>query len=196
LLIDEKGVKLGVVPTKEAILLAEQRSLDLVEVAPLAKPPVCRILDYGKYKYQMQKKEKDARKKQKVQTLKEMKMRPKIDDHDYDFKVRAIRSFLEDGHRVKVSVFFRGREMAFLDKGREVLNRVMLACEGLGKSEGDPRMEGRYMRIMMTPIPQVKPKTLKNDRTPESAKTPEDKTVSSAAEAGASAAVTESTTGD
>ena len=155
---------MGVIPTKEAILLAEQRTLDLVEVAPLAKPPVCRILDYGKYKYQMQKKDKDARKKQKVQTLKEMKMRPKIDEHDYDFKVKAIKSFLDDGHRVKVSVFFRGREMAFLDKGREVLNRVMLACDGLGKSEGDPRMEGRYMRIMITPIPQAKPKGAKVDK--------------------------------
>ncbi len=155
---------MGVIPTKEAILLAEQRTLDLVEVAPLAKPPVCRILDYGKYKYQMQKKDKDARKKQKVQTLKEMKMRPKIDEHDYDFKVKAIKNFLEDGHRVKVSVFFRGREMAFLDKGREVLNRVMLACDGLGKSEGDPRMEGRYMRIMITPIPQAKPKGVKVEK--------------------------------
>jgi translation initiation factor IF-3 len=134
--------------------MAEEKMLDLVEVAPQATPPVCRILDYGKYRYQLQKKEKDARKKQKVQTLKEMKMRPKIDEHDYDFKVRAIKNFLDDGHRVKVSVFFRGREMSFLSKGEEVLARVIRDCEGLGKSEGPPRMEGRYMRIMMTPLPQ------------------------------------------
>ena len=155
LIIDENGVKLGVLPTVEGIRMAEERMLDLVEVAPQATPPVCRILDYGKYRYQLQKKEKDARKKQKVQTLKEMKMRPKIDEHDYDFKVRAIKSFLEDGHRVKVSVFFRGREMSFLSKGEEVLARVIRDCDGLGKSEGNPRMEGRYMRIMMTPLPQA-----------------------------------------
>ena len=138
--------------------MAEERMLDLVEVAPLARPPVCRIMDYGKYRYQLQKKEKDARKKQKVQTLKEMKMRPKIDAHDYDFKVRAIKNFLEEGHRVKVSVFFRGREMSFLSKGEEGLNRVVAECEGLGKNEGSPRIEGRYMRIMLTPVAPAKPK--------------------------------------
>lgn len=158
LIIDENGVKLGVLNTADGIRMAEERMLDLVEVAPQATPPVCRILDYGKYRYQLQKKEKDARKKQKVQTLKEMKMRPKIDEHDYDFKVRAIKSFLEDGHRVKVSVFFRGREMSFLDKGEAVLARVIQDCDGLGKSEGNPRMEGRYMRIMMTPLPQAQVK--------------------------------------
>ncbi len=118
----------------------------------MAKPPVCRVLDYGKYKYQQQKKEKDARKKQKTQTLKEIKMRPKIDEHDYNFKVRAIINFLKNGHRVKVSVFFRGREMAFLDRGREVLARVQAECEGLAKAENEPKMEGRYMRMMLTPL--------------------------------------------
>jgi translation initiation factor IF-3 len=158
LLVDENGVKVGQIATSEAVKMAEERMLDLVEVAPLAKPPVCRIMDYGKYRYQLQKKEKDARKKQKVQTLKEMKMRPKIDEHDYDFKVRAIKNFLEEGHRVKVSVFFRGREMSFLSKGEEVLNRVVAECEGLGKNEGAPKMEGRYMRIMLTPIAPAKSK--------------------------------------
>jgi len=166
LIIDENGVKLGVIPTSEGIRMAEEKMLDLVEVAPQASPPVCRILDYGKYRYQLQKKEKDARKKQKVQTLKEMKMRPKIDEHDYNFKVKAIKSFLEDGHRVKVSVFFRGREMSFLDKGEQVLAKVIQECSGLGKSEGKPRMEGRYMRIMMTPLPQtqVKPEAKQNGK--------------------------------
>ena len=158
MLVDENGVKVGQVATLEGIKMAEERQLDLVEVAPLAKPPVCRIMDYGKYRYQLQKKEKDARKKQKVQTLKEIKMRPKIDSHDYDFKVRAIKSFLEEGHRVKVSVFFRGREMSFLYKGEEVLGRVVSECESMGKSEGTPKMEGRYMRIMLTPVASPKPK--------------------------------------
>jgi len=151
LLIDDQGNKLGSVPISEAIRLAEERDLDLVEVAPQAKPPVCRILDYGKYRFQQQKRDKDARKKQKNQTVKEMKMRPKIDQHDYDFKVKAIKSFLADGHRVKVSIFFRGREMAFLDRGREVLNRVMADIEALGKVEMEPRMEGAYMRMMVAP---------------------------------------------
>ena len=168
LLVDENGVKVGQVATAEAIRMAEERTLDLVEVAPLAKPPVCRIMDYGKYRYQLQKKEKDARKKQKVQTLKEIKMRPKIDEHDFNFKVRAIRNFLEEGHRVKVSVFFRGREMAFLSRGEEVLNRVMAECSALGKTEGSPRMEGRYMRIMVTPVAQsAKPAAPKENPDPK-----------------------------
>jgi translation initiation factor IF-3 len=154
-------VKLGVFPTEEAIEIADSRMLDLVEVAPLAEPPVCRVLDYGKYRYQLQKKDKDARKKQKVQALKEMKMRPKIDEHDYEFKVRAIKSFLEDGHRVKVSVFFRGREMSFLEKGEDVLNRVISDCELVGKSEGPARMEGRYMRVMLTPQTSISAKSNK-----------------------------------
>lgn len=151
LLVDENGAKVGITNTVEAIRMAREQSLDLVEVAPLAQPPVCRIMDYGKYRYQLQKKEKDARKKQKVQELKEIKMRPKIDDHDFDFKTKAVRAFLEKGHRVKVSVFFRGREMSFLDRGEEVLNRVIAECEDVGKCEGKPIMEGRYMRLMLTP---------------------------------------------
>lgn len=151
-MIDDSGAKLGIVALQKALELAEEKELDLVEVAPQAKTPVCRIMDYGKFRYQQQKKEKDARKKQKVQTLKEIKMRPKIDEHDYDFKVRAIINFLNNGHRVKVSVFFRGREMAFLDKGREVLDRVKNDCDEVGKVEAPPRMEGRYMRILVTPI--------------------------------------------
>ncbi len=151
LLIDENGVKVGETNTIEAIRMAMEQSLDLVEVAPMAQPPVCRIMDYGKYRYQLQKKEKDARKKQKVQALKEIKMRPKIDEHDFDFKTKAVRTFLQDGHRVKVSVFFRGREMSFQDRGEDVLNRVIAECEDVGKCESRPMMEGRYMRILLTP---------------------------------------------
>lgn len=152
LLVDENGVKVGVTNTLDAMRMAQEQSLDLVEVAPLASPPVCRIMDYGKYRYQLQKKEKDARKKQKVQELKEIKMRPKIDDHDFEFKTKAVRTFLEKGHRVKVSVFFRGREMSFLERGEEVLNRVIAMCEDVGKCEGKPAMEGRYMRLLLTPL--------------------------------------------
>lgn len=155
LLIDEEGVKIGVTAVRDALAMAEERGLDLVEVAPQARPPVCRIMDYGKYRFQMQKRDKDARKKQKTQTVKEMKMRPKIDVHDYNFKTKAVRSFLEDGHRVKVSVFFRGREMAFLDQGREVLERVIRDCQDLATVEMPPRMEGRFMRIMLVPMPQT-----------------------------------------
>ncbi|HOM97201.1 MAG TPA: translation initiation factor IF-3 [Acetomicrobium sp.] len=152
LLIDADGTKVGVVPIEQALQIAESRGLDLVEVAPHANPPVCRVMDYGKYKYQQQKRDKEARKKQKTQTIKEIKMRPKIDEHDYNFKVKAIQKFLRDGHRVKVSVFFRGREMSFLDKGREVLERVARDCDGLGKVDSQPKMEGRYMRMMLVPV--------------------------------------------
>lgn len=154
LLIDQDGTKRGVIKTSEAVALAEEVNLDLVEVAPQAKPPVCRILNYGKYRFQQQKREKDARKKQKTQTVKEIKMRPKIDEHDYDFKTEAIKKFLSKGHRVKVSIFFRGREMAFLDQGRVVLDRVVSDVADLGKVENKPRMEGSYMRIMIAPSTQ------------------------------------------
>jgi translation initiation factor IF-3 len=151
-----------VVPLAQALALAEERELDLVEVSAQADPPVCRILDYGKYRFQQQKRDKDARKKSKGQVVKEMKMRPKIDLHDYNFKVRAIKDFLLSGYRVKVAVFFRGREMAFLDRGREVLDKVVRDCEGIGKVDMPPRMEGRYMRLMMMPVPQSvkKPKAV------------------------------------
>jgi len=155
LLIDEENTKHGVISTREALAMAEAAELDLVEVAPQANPPVCRIMDYGKYRFQQQKRDKDARKKQKNQVVKEIKMRPKIDQHDYDFKVKAIKSFLQDGHRVKVSIFFRGREMAFLDRGREVLNKVLNAITDFGKMEMEPRMEGSYMRIMIAPAVQL-----------------------------------------
>ena len=157
LLIDEENAKRGIISTKEALAMAEAAELDLVEVAPQATPPVCRIMDYGKYRFQQQKRDKDARKKQKNQVVKEIKMRPKIDEHDYDFKVKAIKTFLLAGHRVKVSVFFRGREMAFLDRGREVLNKVMNAISDFGKMEMEPRMEGAYMRIMIAPAVQAEP---------------------------------------
>lgn len=145
-------------------------------MAPLAKPPVCRVMDYGKYRFMQQKRDKDTRKKQKTQSVKEMKMRPKIDVHDYDFKVKAIRNFLQGGHRVKVSIFFRGREMAFQDKGREVLDRVVADCNDLGKIDAYPRMEGRYMRMMLAPLQVAAP-------APAAAKKSEPKAVPAPSEA-------------
>ena len=150
-LIGSDGEQLGIMSAKEAMFKAQEAGLDLVKIAPQAKPPVCRIMNYGKYRFQQQKRDKDARKKQKNQVVKEIKMRPKIDLHDYEFKVKAIKAFLEDGHRVKVSIFFRGREMAFLDRGRDVLNKVLDAVSDYGKIEMEPRMEGAYMRIMIAP---------------------------------------------
>jgi len=186
LLVDDENNKRGVVSIREALRLAEEAGLDLVEVAPQAKPPVVRIMDYGKYRFQQQKRGKDARKKQKNQVVKEIKMRPKIDQHDYDFKVKAVKMFLQAGHRVKVSIFFRGREMAFLDKGRAVLARVTAEIGDLGKVEMEPRMEGSYMRIMVSPNlsfneikkakpapqPAIKP-TEKDDGKPEAAQAAE-----------------------
>ena len=187
LLIDEANAKRGVISTKEALALAEAAELDLVEVAPQATPPVCRIMDYGKYRFQQQKRDKDARKKQKNQVVKEIKMRPKIDQHDYDFKVKAIKTFLQAGHRVKVSIFFRGREMAFLDRGRDVLNKVMAAIVDFGKMEMEPRMEGSYMRIMIAPSIQIE--AVKKPSAPkESAPAPEKKAKKEAAPKTADAA--------
>ncbi|MEG1641733.1 MAG: translation initiation factor IF-3 [Synergistaceae bacterium] len=180
LLIDEENEKRGVVNTKEAIAMAEAVSLDLVEVAPQATPPVCRIMDYGKYRFQQQKRDKDARKKQKNQAVKEIKMRPKIDQHDYDFKTKAVKTFLQAGHRVKVSIFFRGREMAFLDRGREVLERVIKEVEQFGKVESEPRMEGSYMRIMIAPgvMESVKKKPVES--TPKKISEPTENTATAA----------------
>lgn len=135
-------------------------------------------MDYGKYRFQQQKRDKDARKKQKNQTVKEIKMRPKIDTHDYDFKVKAIKNFLSDGHRVKVSVFFRGREMAFLDRGREVLDRVRAELGDAGKVETEPKMEGSYMRMMISPaLPtSSKPEQKEKPKAPKQPKPKADKT--------------------
>lgn len=165
LLVDENNVKHGVVAIQEALKMAEEAGFDLVEVAPLAKPPVCRIMNYGKYRFQQQKRDKDARKKQKNQVVKEIKMRPKIDQHDYDFKVKAVKTFLKAGHRVKISVFFRGREMAFLDRGREVLAKVVAEISEFGKVEMEPRMEGPYMRLMVAPFATEPKKAASQDAT-------------------------------
>jgi translation initiation factor IF-3 len=151
LLIDAEGEKRGVIPTAEAMRLAEEAGLDLVEVSPNSKPAVCKLLDYGKFKYQAQKKANEARKKQKTVEVKEIKMRPNIDDHDYDVKMRSMLRFFEEGDKVKVTLRFRGREMAHQDLGVALLNRVKDQVEEIAKVESYPRLEGRQMVMVLAP---------------------------------------------
>ena len=151
LLIDHTGEKRGVVPTEDALNIAVQVGLDLVEVSPNTQPPVCKILDYGKYKYQQQKKKAEAKKKQKVVDIKEIKMRPNIDQHDYEVKSRSMKRFLEDGDKVKVTLRFRGREMAHQERGMELLERVQGDFEEIAKVEQLPKLEGRQMMMVMAP---------------------------------------------
>jgi len=141
----------GVVSLRDALLAAEDAGLDLVEVAPQAEPPVCKILDYGKFKYEAQKKAAEARKKQKIIEVKEIKLRPGIDDNDYDVKMRAARRFLEEGDKVKVTMRFRGREMAHQDLGMNVLMRVRDNLDDLAKVEQMPKLEGRQMVMVIAP---------------------------------------------
>ena len=150
-LIDADGNQVGVVPTREALAAADEAGLDLVEISPNAEPPVCKILDYGKYKYEMQKKANEARKKQKVVDIKEIKLRPGIGDHDYQVKLRAARGFLEEGDKVKVTLRFRGREMAHLDIGMDLLKKMREELSDIGKPELEPRLEGRQMMMVIGP---------------------------------------------
>jgi translation initiation factor IF-3 len=150
-LIDENGQNVGVVGKIEAMERATQAGLDLVEVSPDAEPPVCKILDFGKYKYQEQKKAAEARKHQKIVEIKEIKMRPGIDDHDYDVKMRAIQRFFEEGDKVKITLRFRGRELAHQHLGMEVLKRVRTDTEKIAKVESEPRFEGKQMIMVLAP---------------------------------------------
>jgi len=150
-LIDDAGEMIGVVSLRDALARAEDLGLDLVEVSPTAQPPVCKILDYGKFKYEAQKKANAARKKQRVIEVKEIKMRPSIDDNDYNIKMRKIFSFLEEGDKVKVTMRFRGRELAHQDIAMRVLTRVRDEVGELAKIEQFPRMEGRQMVMVMAP---------------------------------------------
>ncbi len=150
-LIDEKGDQRGIMPTAEALDIARGAGVDLVEVSPNANPPVCRLLNYGKYKFEQEKRLREAKKKQKQVKLKEIRMQPKIEEHDLGFKTKHIKEFLEEGFKVKVSVRFRGRELAHLELGRQVLDRIL---EMLGDSfvvEKRPQMEGRMMSMFISP---------------------------------------------
>ena len=142
---------IGVVPRNDAIARAMDAGLDLVEVSPNADPPVCKILDFGKFKYEEQKRKNEARKKQKVIEVKEIKLRPSIDDHDYDVKMRSMKSFIEEGDKVKVTMRFRGREMVHQEIGAQVLERVRTQFDAAAKVEQMPRLEGRQMVMVLAP---------------------------------------------
>ncbi len=152
-LIGAEGENVGVVHPAKAMQMAADAGLDLVEISPNATPPVCKIMDFGKFKYEQQKRESEARKKQKTIEVKEVKFRPNTDTHDYDVKMRNVIKFLEGGDKVKVTLRFRGREMAHQNLGRELLERVAVDVKELGKIENMPKMEGRQMIMMIGPLP-------------------------------------------
>ena len=155
-LVGPDGNQIGIKPIEEALDLAEEMDLDLVEVAPQAQPPVCKIMDYGKYRYEQTVKMKEARKKQAVVVYKEMKMRPKIDRHDYDIKKRHIERFLNSGYKVKVTIMFRGREMSHTELGQHLLQQLAEELEGLGVVETQPKLDGRNMQMIMAPVSPAK----------------------------------------
>lgn len=149
-LISPEGEQIGVVTTQEALKKAENFGLDLVEVSPNAKPPVCRIMDYGKYKYEQSKKEKISKKKQHTITVKELRLRPRTDDHDLETKIRHARKFIEQRNKVKFTILFKGREMAYQDMGTDLLSRVQMMLEDIAKLDMEPKMEGRRMIMILT----------------------------------------------
>jgi translation initiation factor IF-3 len=150
-LVGANGEMIGVMPTRQAIATAEESGFDLVEISPNADPPVCKLLDFGKFKYEQQKKKNEARKRQKIIEVKEIKLRPNIDDHDYDVKIRAATGFLDEGDKVKVTMRFRGREMMHQELGMNVLMRVKEQLDPLAKVEQTPQLEGRQMTMVLAP---------------------------------------------
>nr|WP_254656483.1 MULTISPECIES: translation initiation factor IF-3 [unclassified Roseovarius] len=153
-LIGADGENVGVVTPQRALEMAEEAGLDLVEISPSATPPVCKIMDFGKYKYEQQKREAEARKKQKVIEVKEIKFRPGTDTHDYDVKMRSVVKFLQGGDKVKITLRFRGREMAHQDLGRQLLERIAEDIKDVGRIENMPKMEGRQMIMVIGPGPK------------------------------------------
>jgi translation initiation factor IF-3 len=148
--IDDNGEQLGIMPPPQALSIARQKGLDLVEISPTAVPPVCRIMDYGKYQYQESKRQREAKKHQKVIEVKEIKFRPKVDEHDYNFKKKHIERFIEDGDKVKATIFFRGREMAHPEIGHRILLRLIEDLAEVAQPETMPRMEGNQMHTILT----------------------------------------------
>lgn len=158
--IDVDGSQLGVYTVKDALKVAAERGQDLIEIAPQAKPPVCKIIDYGKFRYEQQKREKLQRKNQTVSVLKEIRLHPNTDVHDFEFKAKHAINFLEEGNKVKVSVMFKGREMAYTEQGEELLNKFIEKVEDIAKIESPIKMEGRNMNVILVPS---KNKTKKNN---------------------------------
>lgn len=161
LVVDEQGEQLGTMPTLQAIQLAQERGLDLVEVAPAAQPPVCRLLDYGKFRYIQTKKEREGRKTQKVNLLREVRFRPRIGDHDMAAKRRVVKKLLDEGSKVKLTVMFRGREITHQDLGVELLRKTAEAFKDEAKLEKTPTMEGRRLSIVIAPLGQQRAKVEK-----------------------------------
>jgi translation initiation factor IF-3 len=155
-LIDENGNQLGVVVNQEAKRIADDRGYDLIEISPNANPPVCKLLDYGKYRYEQMKKEKMQRKHQQQTQVKEIRFHPNTDDHDFEYKARHARRFLEDGNKVKATVIFKGREITYQEQGKDILDRLLAELEDLTKVEQTPKMEGRSMIMMLAPDKSVK----------------------------------------
>ena len=150
-MVSQDGEQLGIMQIGEALDVARQRELDLVEVAPEAQPPVCRIMDFGKYKYTQARRLKEARKKQTTIQVKEVKMGPKTEKHDFDFKLKHVRRFLEEGHKAKVTVRFKGREMAHTELGWKMLQKMVESVSDIAVADNNPRMEGRMLHIMLSP---------------------------------------------
>jgi translation initiation factor IF-3 len=149
--VTQEGEQLGIFPIRDALRLAAERNLDLVEVAPSAKPPVCRIMDYGRFRYEQAKKDRDARKKQHQVTIKEVKLRPRIDEHDFVVKAKNAERFLKEGDRVKATIMFRGREIVHVDLGRDVLDRLVAFVQDIAIVERPARVEGRNMTMFLVP---------------------------------------------
>ncbi|MGN0913763.1 MAG: translation initiation factor IF-3 [Alphaproteobacteria bacterium] len=150
-MIDENGENRGIVSIREALQIADEAGLDLIEISPQAVPPVCKVLDYGKYKYEVQKRKNEAKKNQKVVEIKELKLRPMIDTHDYEVKIKQAKKFLSQGNKVKFTMRYKGREMNANDMGKEVLNNILEDLEGLIKIDSEPKMEGRQMMMIVSP---------------------------------------------
>ena len=157
-MIDSDGKQLGLMTSQEAVRMASSQSLDLIEIVPNATPPVCKIMDFGKYKYELAKKDKIQKKHQHVMQVKEIRFHPRTDKHDFDFKVRHARAFLEEGHKVKATVVFRGRQITYTDQGAELMSRFTEQLEDIAKVEQSPKMEGRQM-IAYYVLDKVKKKT-------------------------------------
>jgi translation initiation factor IF-3 len=164
--IDDTGAQLGIMPPPQALAIAKQKSLDLVEISPTANPPVCRIMNFGKFIYQQKKKQQDSKKKQKTTQVKEVKFRPNIDDHDYDFKMKNILKFLSHGDKVKATVQFRGREMARRENGQRVLDRLLKDLSGKAVAESRSEMLGNRLYQILSPV-----KHEKHEKAPAPAKT-------------------------
>ena len=155
-MIDADGSQLGILLLDAALARAAEQGLDLVEISPMAKPPVCKIMDYGKFKYEQKKKANEAKKKQTVVKLKEIKFRPKTEEHDYGFKIKNVREFLEEGNKARITIMFRGREITHKEIGQAILTRVLTELKGLAVMEQAPRMEGRQLFMILAPDPKWK----------------------------------------